>query len=117
VHINSGILNRAFYLAAMAMEGKSWEVAGRIWYAVLTGRLKPEADFADFTRATVDVAGELYGNGSRAQRILGEAWSAVGLPVSRNSAAKGRLHLRRASGTARRSSINHTQTSKRRTTP
>jgi Zn-dependent metalloprotease len=82
VHINSGILNHGFYLAAMAMEGKTWEVLGRIWYVALTERLRPEADFADFTRATVDIAGELYGNGGRVQRIVAEAWSDVGLPVS-----------------------------------
>jgi Zn-dependent metalloprotease len=114
VHINSGILNRGFYLAAMAMEGKTWEVLGRIWYAALTDRLTPEADFADFTRATVDIAGELYGNGSRVQMILVGAWSDVGLPVSVFDSAKGRLSIRRASPTARRSSTNH-QPSKRRT--
>jgi Zn-dependent metalloprotease len=118
VHINSGILNRAFYLAATYLEGMTWEVLGRIWYAVLTGRLQPEADFADFVRATVDLAGELYGIGGRVQRILREAWSEVGLAVSHHAGAKGRLSIRRASRIARRSSINHpTQISKRRTTP
>ena len=27
------------------------------------GCLRPEADFNDFTQATFDIAGELYGNG------------------------------------------------------
>jgi len=81
VHINSGILNHGFYLAAMSLGGKTWEVLGRIWYLALTERLKPEADFADFTRATVAIAGELYGNGGRVQCIVAEAWSDVGLPV------------------------------------
>ena len=81
VHINSGILNHGFYLAAQAIGGKTWEVLGRIWYVALTDRLKPEADFADFAQATVDIAGELYGNGGRVQRIIAEAWSDVGLPV------------------------------------
>jgi Zn-dependent metalloprotease len=79
VHINSGILNHGFYLAAMAVGGKTWEVLGRIWYAVLTGRLKPKSDFADFTRATIHVAGELYGHGSRVQRRIVAAWTDVGL--------------------------------------
>ncbi|HYK05948.1 MAG TPA: M4 family metallopeptidase [Thermoanaerobaculia bacterium] len=87
VHINSGILNRAFHLAAMAIGGKSWEVLGRIWYAALTDRLKPEADFADFTRATVDLAGELFGNGGRVQRIIAEAWNEVGLSITPRAAA------------------------------
>jgi hypothetical protein len=105
----------------MAMEGKTWETLGRIWYAALTTRLKPEADFADFTRATVDVAGELYGYGGRVQMILAEAWSDVGLPVSLPTAvsagAIGRLSIRRAGRTARRSSTTKQPTSKRRTTP
>jgi Zn-dependent metalloprotease len=82
VHVNSGILNHAFYLAAMTLGGKTWEVLGRIWYAALTDRLKPDAEFADFTRATVDIAGELYGNGGSVQRIVADAWAEVGLPVA-----------------------------------
>ncbi|HYK05959.1 MAG TPA: M4 family metallopeptidase [Thermoanaerobaculia bacterium] len=81
IHVNSGILNHAFYLAAMAMGGHTWEVLGRIWYVALTDRLRPDADFADFTRATVDIAGELYGNGGHVQRLLADAWGDVGLPV------------------------------------
>ena len=36
VHLNSGIPNRAFQLAATAIGGSSAEGAGRIWYAALT---------------------------------------------------------------------------------
>jgi hypothetical protein len=39
------------------------------------------SDFADFVQATVDIAGELYGNGGKVQRIIAEAWSDVGLFV------------------------------------
>jgi len=81
VHINSGILNHAFYLAAMRIGGYTWEVLGRIWYVALTDRLRPEADFNDFTQATFDIAGELYGNGGRVQQIVADAWTDVGLPV------------------------------------
>jgi hypothetical protein len=42
---------------------------------------QPEADFDDFARATVDIAGELYGNGGEVQRIIAGAWSDVGLKV------------------------------------
>ena len=35
VHINSGIPNHAFYLAATEIGGYAWEVAGRIWYEAL----------------------------------------------------------------------------------
>jgi Zn-dependent metalloprotease len=102
VHINSGILNHGFYLAAMAMGGKTWEVLGKIWYAALTSRLKPEADFGDFTGATVDIAGELYGNGGRVQRIIAEVWSDVGLPVPLFDCASGRMSIRRSRRSIRR---------------
>jgi len=81
VHINSGIPNHAFYLAAIGLGGRTWEVLGRIWYVTLTNRLRPDADFGDFVRATVDIAGELYGNGGRVQRIVADAWGAVGIGV------------------------------------
>ena len=95
VHINSGILNHAFYIAAISLGGKTWEVLGRIWYAALTDRLKPEADFADFVQATVDIAGELYGIGGREQRIIAEAWSDVGLPPSVLGCARQHIPIRR----------------------
>jgi Zn-dependent metalloprotease len=81
VHLNSGILNRAFSRASIEIGGNTWEVPGRVWYAALIGRLEPDADFHDFARATVDIAGELFGNGGRVQRIVKDAWDGVGLPV------------------------------------
>ena len=81
VHINSGILNHAFYLAAREIGGYAWGVLGRIWYAVVTRRLKPDAGFADFARATVEIAGELFGSGGRIQGTVAEAWAEVGLTV------------------------------------
>lgn len=38
VHIKSGIADHAFVLAAMKFGGHSWEKAGLIWYATLTGK-------------------------------------------------------------------------------
>ena len=59
VHLNSGIPNRAFQLAATAIGGTSLEGAGQIWYSALTaGYLTPTADFAAFAAATVAAAGE-----------------------------------------------------------
>ncbi len=102
VHINSGIPNHAFYRAAIAIGGNSWEVLGRIWYATLTDRLKPDADFNDLARATVDIAGEFYGNGGGVQRIIAESWSSDGLnvpvynaphiPIQRRAARHAALH-------------------------
>lgn len=48
VHINSGIPNHAFYLAAIAIGGYSWDVTGRIWYASLTD---PDLQNVDTTTA------------------------------------------------------------------
>lgn len=73
VHINSGICNRAFVLAARAIGGSSAEGAGRIWYAALTGgRVGPRTDFAGFAAATVAAAGE------HADAVR-EAWAEVGV--------------------------------------
>ncbi|MCW2832466.1 MAG: peptidase thermolysin [Nocardioides sp.] len=78
VHLNSGIPNRAFQLAAITIGGTSLEGAGQIWYAALTaGGLQPNADFVDFAAATIAVAGE------HADAVT-EAWHAVGvMPGSR----------------------------------
>ena len=57
VHINSGILNRAFYLVAMKMGGKAWERAGKIWYAALRDRkLTQQCDFVQWAMLTVSCA-------------------------------------------------------------
>ena len=73
VHINSGIPNRAFQLAAVAVGGTSWEGAGRIWYAALTGGdVRADTDFAGFAAATVAVAGEHADD-------VRQAWAAVGV--------------------------------------
>ena len=57
VHINSGIPNRAFYLAAAAIGGHAWAAPGQIWYDVLTGPgITPDCDFATFAALTVAAA-------------------------------------------------------------
>ncbi|MFD0686636.1 M4 family metallopeptidase [Actinomadura fibrosa] len=79
VHINSGIPNHAFYLAAKAIGGNAWEKAGRVWYETLTkGDLESDADFAGFAAATVAAAKRLYGEGSETTAVQ-EAWTGVGV--------------------------------------
>lgn len=78
VHINSGIPNRAFFLAATEIGGHAWEKAGRIWYAALTERLRPDSDFNAAAEATVEVAGELFRDGGE-QKVVEEAWRQVGV--------------------------------------
>lgn len=80
VHLNSGILNYAFYLAATEMGGYSWERAGRIWYGALTDeRLKPDAQFDDLARLTLDNARRMYGVNGGEARAVKRAWAAVGI--------------------------------------
>jgi Zn-dependent metalloprotease len=90
VHINSGIPNKAFQLAAAALGGYAWEKAGRIWYETLRdSALRPDTGFKRFAKLTVSTAGLLYGQGSVEQDIVADAWATVGLPVSVGVAAFG----------------------------
>lgn len=90
VHINSGIPNRAFYLACIALGGNSWDVAGLIWYAVLTGgKLSRRAKFQEFADLTVSVAGEKYD--SDVQKKIVDAWAGVGITVSGGQSGGGGL--------------------------
>jgi Zn-dependent metalloprotease len=79
VHINSGIPNQAFYLAAMAIGGNAWEKAGRIWYIALRDRLRQKSNFKRAAAATASVAGELFGAGSAEQQAVQNAWKKVGV--------------------------------------
>ena len=85
VHLNSGIPNRAFQLAAVAIGGTAIEGAGRVWYAALVGDAVPEdADFATFAAATVAAAGQ------HADAVR-EAWAQVGVaPASGTPVSTGR---------------------------
>lgn len=86
VHINSGIPNHAFYLAAVELGGYAWEKAGRIWYASLQ-RINASASFQDAANLTNSVAGELYGQNSLEQQAVAKAWTGVGISVSGAPAA------------------------------
>ena len=69
VHLNSGIPNHAFYLAAIAIGGNAWEAAGRIWYETLRDpKLKANANFSAFAKLTVKTAGRLYKARARKRR-------------------------------------------------
>lgn len=79
VHINSGIPNRAFALAATALAEPAWERAGVVWYRALTGGLSSTATFVDFAQATVDAAAEEYGEDSEVASAVRAAWADVGV--------------------------------------
>ena len=106
VHLNSGIPNRAFQLAAVGIGGSSWEGAGRVWYAALTGgRVGPRTDFAGFALETIAVAGE-HADAVRS------AWATVGVEPRASAltgaaggagsgrGSRGRVTVRRTGGFA-----------------
>lgn len=90
VHVNSGIPNHAFYLAATALGGFAWEGAGLLWYRALRDpRLAPDATFAQFAGATVRAVQRPAGEGSagsttpapadEVRTTVESAWRAVGV--------------------------------------
>jgi Zn-dependent metalloprotease len=80
VHINSGIPNHAFYLAATAIGGHAWEAAGLVWLDVLTnGSIDEHADFAAFAAATIAAAETRFGVDSTERRAIAKAWRTVGV--------------------------------------
>lgn len=105
VHLNSGIPNRAFQLAATAIGGPSLEGAGQIWYAVLTaGSLQPTSDFAAFAAASIAAAGEHA-------KAVTAAWQQVGVtagttrtprPGPAENGAAGLVIVKRSGGFAGR---------------
>ena len=78
VHTNSGIPNRAFYLTAASMGGRSWEGVGLVWYDVLTGSsITKDIDFAGFATLTVEAAQARFGSGSTQAAAVKDAWQTV----------------------------------------
>lgn len=78
VHINSGIPNHAFYLAATGIGGNSWDGAGRIWYDVMTnGKLPKDVDFQGFAEATIKSASTVFGAGGPEEEAVQRAWATV----------------------------------------
>lgn len=79
VHINSGIPNRAFVLAATAIGGFAWERAGTIWVDAITGDIAADCDFVTFAALTEGAASRRFGVGSPEHRAVREAWTTVGV--------------------------------------
>jgi len=77
VHINSGIPNHAFYLAATNIGGYAWEKAGRVWYeTLLDPRLKPNAKFKRFAQLTI-----LNARRYNVEDEVIDAWDKVGITI------------------------------------
>jgi Zn-dependent metalloprotease len=79
-HESSGIPNRAFHMAALAIGGRSWEKAGRVWYRALTGYPpSPGMRMRAFAKRTREVAGAIYPDEPAVKAAIDAAWNAVGL--------------------------------------
>ena len=91
VHINSSIVNHAFYLMVM---GGTNRVSGirvngigfdrmshmeRIFYRAFMFYLVPISYFSDAREATIRSARELYGEGSVEEQTVRQGWKAVGV--------------------------------------
>jgi Zn-dependent metalloprotease len=111
VHTNSGIPNHAFYLAATAIGGSSWEGAGRVWYDVLAGKdISKDIDFAGFAALTVAAASARFGTSSTEATAVRDAWTTVKVlkagakTTSRKTTGKkttGKKATRKPAGTAK----------------
>jgi len=81
VHINSGIINHAFYVSAIEIGGYAWAKAGQVWYKALTEKLNSNSNFQNAADLTFLAAGEIFGLGSLEQLAIKTGWTEVGITV------------------------------------
>jgi Zn-dependent metalloprotease len=78
MHINSGIGNHAFYLAASNFGGCSWECIGKVWYGALTSpSATPQMTYRDFALLCVHTASDLFSNQPEVAHACRSAWQSV----------------------------------------
>jgi Zn-dependent metalloprotease len=81
VHINSGIPNKAFHDAAVALGGHAWDTVGQVWYlALLDPELDRAPDFSKFAAVTVRIGRE-GPDGARVGPAVVAAWEGVGVAL------------------------------------
>lgn len=102
VHINSGIANYAFYLAAVGgthhyssvkVTGITADKAAKIWYKALTAYMTASTDFAGARTATLNAATDLYGAASAEYTTIQTAWCAVGVGACPGAGGGGGTEL------------------------
>ncbi|MCZ7652127.1 MAG: M4 family metallopeptidase [Thermoanaerobaculia bacterium] len=87
VHINNGIVNRAFYLLAEGMPGAiGMSATERIVYRALTRYLLPPSGFIHARWAFTKAAQDLFGSSSPQVGAVAAAFNAVGIYSSQQSA-------------------------------
>jgi thermolysin len=87
VHTNSGIANKAFYLAAKggthrnggSMRGIGPAKAARVWYLALSHYMTSATGFLGAREATLRAATALYGPTASEARAVCQAWSLTGV--------------------------------------
>jgi Zn-dependent metalloprotease len=80
IHDNLGIGNHAFYLAAKAFGGNSWETMVQIWYQSLTSsefKNPSKKNYKGWRDITISYAKTVAQN--KCAKIMADAWKAVGL--------------------------------------
>jgi hypothetical protein len=82
VHANSGIPNKAFYLASNDVGGYCWEKVGNIWHTALINS-KSTDNFEDFACRTMCATKNLR-YGPHVQQSIGNAWLNVGVDLRRH---------------------------------
>lgn len=80
VHINSGIPNKAFYLAATSINDNN--KMAQIYYRALTSYLTPYAQFTDAKNALVQAAKDLYPTDTTVATKVADAYTSVGVGSS-----------------------------------
>ena len=81
-HNNMGILNHAFYLAAQAFKGNTWENVGKIWYAALTDqnfKSPTQHTFVGWAMLTTKYAKEMFPTNGESN--MKTAWQTVGITI------------------------------------
>lgn len=74
VHINSGIVNKAFYMVA---QGAGLANAAQLYYRAWVTYFNQDTNFVQARRAVEQAAIDLYGSG--AQRVVQQAFDSVGI--------------------------------------
>ncbi len=90
VHINSGIGNKAFYLAVVGgthhlsgvtVTGIGATDASRIWYRALTVYMTSGTNFSGARTAMLNAAADLFGTSSAQYTTIGTTWCSVGVGI------------------------------------
>lgn len=88
VHVNSGIVNKAFYLFATAV---TKEKAEKVYYRALTVYLTRSSQFIDLRLAVVKACDDLFGTNSNEGNQAKTAFDAVGITDGSSSGGAGNL--------------------------